>query len=135
MMIAKLKIATAVVLSLAVIGVGGGVLTHRALADKPAQAPVPAGKDDKKTKEAKEEAGPSVVAAVKAVDAGKHTLTFSSTDAAGSGPRRIGDGAHRPLVHEQEQRHDRPARPGTGPDDPRPRSPLRRPVAMADEPR
>jgi RNA polymerase sigma factor (sigma-70 family) len=75
MMIAKLKIASAVVLSLAVIGVGGGVLTHRALADKPAQAPATAGKDDKKAKEGKEEAGPSVAAAVKAVDAGKHTLT------------------------------------------------------------
>jgi RNA polymerase sigma factor (sigma-70 family) len=75
MMMTRLKIATVVLLSLAVIGLGTGVLTHRALADKPGPAAKTSAADSKKGKEGKEEVGPTVNAVVKAVDAGKHTLT------------------------------------------------------------
>jgi RNA polymerase sigma factor (sigma-70 family) len=169
MTIAKLKVATAVLLSLAVIGLGGGVLTRQALAGKPAGLPgrdrgedapkaaqqiddrlvrvevqMPRGEGGEpvirvdgrpvakdrlagalsraagdgraagvrieadaeaphgavvavldaaaaagiqqayfaapKDKEAKEETGPSVLVVVKAVDAGKHTLTAAAAD-------------------------------------------------------
>jgi hypothetical protein len=72
MTLRKLKIATAVLLALVVLGLGGGVLTHRVLADKPAAPKQEAGKDDKKNKE---ETGPTILFVVKAVDAGKHTLS------------------------------------------------------------
>jgi hypothetical protein len=75
MTLTKWKIATAVLLSLAVVGLGGGLLAHQAPADKPGEAARVVGKDDKKAKEPKDQAGPNVVAVVKAVDAGKHTLT------------------------------------------------------------
>jgi RNA polymerase sigma factor (sigma-70 family) len=73
MTLTRWKIATVVLLSLALMGGGGGLLTRRALADRPAKA-AEAGKDDKEGK-GKEEVGPTVNATVKAVDAGKHTLT------------------------------------------------------------
>jgi RNA polymerase sigma factor (sigma-70 family) len=88
MTINKLKVAAAVLLSLAVLGMGVGVLSRPALADKPAVAPAepPKGgdkqskdaKDVKGAKEGKEEAGTTVTVAVQAVDAGKHTLTAVS---------------------------------------------------------
>jgi RNA polymerase sigma factor (sigma-70 family) len=72
MTLTRLKIASVVLLSLAVLGLGGGTLGRRALADRPA-APAPeAAPADKK---AKEEVGPSVTVTLKAIDAGKQTLT------------------------------------------------------------
>jgi RNA polymerase sigma factor (sigma-70 family) len=75
MTLTKVKFVTAVLLSLAVLGLGAGVLAHRALADKPGEPARVVGKEDKKAKESKDEAGASVVALIKAVDPGKHTLT------------------------------------------------------------
>jgi RNA polymerase sigma factor (sigma-70 family) len=79
MTMTRWKIATVVLLSLALMGVGGGLLTHRALADRPGRA-ADAGKGDAKTKDAKEEKGASVVAVIRSVDAGKHTLTATVGD-------------------------------------------------------
>jgi RNA polymerase sigma factor (sigma-70 family) len=85
MTISKLKVAAAVLLSLAILGMGVGVLSRPALADRPAVSPSepPKGadrklRDSKETKGDKEEAATTVIAAVKAVDAGKHTLTAVS---------------------------------------------------------
>jgi RNA polymerase sigma factor (sigma-70 family) len=79
MTISKLKVAAAVLLSLAVLGMGVGVLSRPAMADRPAVLPSePARGGDQKSKDAKEgkeEAETTVTVTVKAVDTGKHTLT------------------------------------------------------------
>jgi RNA polymerase sigma factor (sigma-70 family) len=82
MTINKVKVAAAVLLSLAVLGMGVGVLSRPALADRPAVQPSEPpkdgdkqSKDTKGAKEGKEETGTTVTVTVKAVDAGKHTLT------------------------------------------------------------
>jgi hypothetical protein len=69
MLLTRLKTATAVLLAVALLGTGGGWLTHQALADKPsARAPVAAGPEPRTETE--------VSGVVQAVDASHHTLTL-----------------------------------------------------------
>jgi RNA polymerase sigma factor (sigma-70 family) len=64
MFITRLKMATALLLVAGVLGTGTGLLTHRALADKPAaqQGGAKAGKKDKP------ETGPNIQASIKTID-------------------------------------------------------------------
>jgi RNA polymerase sigma factor (sigma-70 family) len=75
MWIKKMVLTMAVVLSLGVLALGGGLLGQRVLADKPAEArqkdAAADGKADKK------EQGPSFHGTLKAVDADKGTITVS----------------------------------------------------------
>jgi RNA polymerase sigma factor (sigma-70 family) len=74
MMLSKLKIAVAVLLVLGIFGTGAGLLTRTALADKPSLKPV---KQAVAVQKEKKEQGPSVHGTVKAVDAGKNTVTLT----------------------------------------------------------
>jgi hypothetical protein len=69
----KLQSATAIVLTLAALGVGAGVFLPQAIAEKPGQAK-PADAADVK---AKPERGPSVAGIVKALDTAKNTITVT----------------------------------------------------------
>lgn len=68
MLLTKLKIATGLLLAVGILGTGAGLVTHKALAEKPAKA-------------AKGEAGPTVSGHVIAVDTGKNRITIASKGA------------------------------------------------------
>jgi len=77
MFLSKVKLTAAVLLTIGMVGVSVGVLTHRALADRPA---VGAAADDKKPeREAGRErpAGPSVQGILKTVDLDKNSVTVT----------------------------------------------------------
>ena len=77
MVLSKIKIATALVVAIGILGSGAGWLTHQALADKPGDKP--AGKADKpgeKPIKGAPQNQTEVSGVVKAVDAAKKTLVF-----------------------------------------------------------
>jgi small nuclear ribonucleoprotein (snRNP)-like protein len=71
----KLRIVTPVLITAGIFGTGAGVGTLRALADQP--APIKAAAAEPDQKQGKKQQGPSVAGVVRAVDAGKHTLTLA----------------------------------------------------------
>jgi len=74
MFLTNLKTVTAVLLVIGLLGTSAGVVTHRALADKPAAANA---EEKNASEKPKSEVGPSLSAVVKAVDAGKSTITVT----------------------------------------------------------
>jgi RNA polymerase sigma factor (sigma-70 family) len=71
MFLIKLKVVSLVLATLATAGLGAGLLTRDALAEKPAASNLSVKSADKP----KEQVGPTIPATVQSVDAGKHTLT------------------------------------------------------------
>jgi RNA polymerase sigma factor (sigma-70 family) len=95
MLLSKLKIATAVLVALAVLGAGTGAVTRQAPAESPAEPPakekdVAAGRPVNE-KEQAEKRVRNVAGSVKAVDAGKGTLTITNGD--GESTYAVGKGA------------------------------------------